>query len=262
MLNKKRISKKVTRARTRRFNLLNFNKDDTFFWDITKFTNLIYGIFDLEEIKPNENEILFIKNKISELDKVNNNKNEDKQKKIEILPLFKSIFDSISSNNISYSDSLTNDIKNIIDNYEPSKTFYIKTIQKDLIDKKNNYSSNKKIYNILKKKLGFRFLNTTIKNKSLDKNKSKRMTFMFIKVFIRSIQMGISPIFIDETGLMIENNCYRRWRLPKLDYNIGPNKNIKKKVNLLLAVSSKNVIFEKFTNENTNQDIFIDFLNK
>lgn len=261
MVKKKRISKRVTRSRIRRFNPLTFKNKDTFFWDITKFINFIYGIFDFDDLKPNVDEILFIKELIDELDNKSDKKSGIKYKEIKILPVFKNIFDSMSKYNNPKGDSLTEDIKSIIESYEPSNAFYIKDIQKDLVDKRNKHTTSKKIYNILKRKLGLRFLSTLIKNKSLNKNKSKLMTFMFIKILIRALQMGISPIFLDETGFMIQNNSYKRWRLPKKDCNIGPCKNVKKKANLLLAVSSKNVILEKFTSENTNENIFIEFLN-
>ena len=91
----------------------------------------------------------------------------------------------------------------------------------------------------MKSHLKYRYLKTTIKNSSLEENKSIFMSFIFIKTFIRAIKIGLKPLYIDESGLMITNNNYRRWRIRNMDINIGPKKNAKIKSNLLLCSSDK-----------------------
>ena len=176
------------------------------------------------------------------------------------MPLFKDIFDTILNYNIPNKNSLTEDIKSIVKSYEPSNTFYIKDIQKDMLEKKNKTISFSRIYKIIKKQLNYRFLNTQIKNKNLESNKSKIMSFIFIKILIRAIQMELIPIFIDETGFMLENNCYKRWREKREEFNVGPNTNKKKRTNLILVVSSNKVILDKFMNGSINQNNFREFL--
>ena len=262
MVKKLKLNKRLKIINFRGFNPLNFRKTHTFFWDMTKFSEIIDGIVDYNELKLNENEILYLRHIINELNKKNNNSDLNKKypNEIEILPLFKDIFDTIENYNIPNKSNLTEDIKNIIQSYEPSNTFYIKDLQKDMLEKKNKRISYSRIYKIIKKKLKYRFLNTQIKNKNLETNKSKIMSFIFIKIFLRAIQMKIIPIYIDETGFMIENNCYKRWRQKKEEFNIGPNTNKKKRTNLILAISSGKVILDKFVNGSINQKIFREFL--
>lgn len=95
MVKTKRKIKRYTTSTSRRYNLLNFTIKDTFFWDITKYEYLIYGIFDFDDIKLDNEEINFLKTLIKNLkEKQKISKNGNLQK-IKILPIFKDLFYSI-----------------------------------------------------------------------------------------------------------------------------------------------------------------------
>lgn len=112
----------------------------------------------------------------------------------------------------------------------------------------------------MKSHLKYRYLKTTIKNSSLEENKSIFMSFIFIKTFIRTIKIGLKPLYIDESGLMITNNNYRRWRIRNMDINIGPKKNAKIKSNLLLCSSDKEILLKNITSSNCDTNIFKNFI--
>ena len=70
---------------------------------------------------------------------------------------------------------------------------------------------------------------------------------------MRIINLAICPTYLDETGFMINNNNYYRWiQKNNKDFNVGPKKNNKERVNLLLAVTSEKIINYKLIKENTN----------
>ena len=82
----------------------------------------------------------------------------------------------------------------------------------------------------------------------------------FYETVLRGLLFGIEPIFIDETGFQIQNNKYYRWTLPQEEYPYGAKKDTLKKINLILVVSNKQVIYYKINEENTNAEIFEKFL--
>ena len=78
---------------------------------------------------------------------------------------------------------------------------------------------------------------------------------------MRIINLAICPTYLDETGFMINNNNYYRWiQKNNKDFNVGPKKNNKERVNLLLAVTSEKIINYKLIKENTNGENFVLFL--
>ena len=68
------------------------------------------------------------------------------------------------------------------------------------------------ISRVLRHKLRYRFLKTTVKNPNLKENNYKFMSAIFIKIILRSIKMGLTFLFIDETGFQLQNNNYYQWR--------------------------------------------------
>ena len=259
MAKKKRTSKRYTTSRTRRYNILNFTFKDTFFWDVTKYEHLIKDIFDFEDIKLEEEELIFLNDLIKILKEKQEILKYGYLKEIKILPVFKEIFAKIrkyDEDKIKY----IKDIKEIINSFPKNYSFHLKDIKNELLKKKEINISKNKIFNLIKSHLQFRYLKTTIKNSSLDENKSIFMSFIFIKAFIRAIKMDIKPIYIDETGLMLKNNNYRRWRVRNSDINIGPKTNTKIKSNLIVASLNDEILFNTITTSNCNTKVFKKFI--
>lgn len=82
--------------------------------------------------------------------------------------------------------------------------------------------------------------------------------YFFLKVFLRSISLGLNPIFLDEAGFYSNNKNFYTWR--KSDQIIYQNINDRKKINLLMAVSQNKVYHYMITKESTNNKIFKKFM--
>ena len=82
--------------------------------------------------------------------------------------------------------------------------------------------------------------------------------YFFLKVFLRSIYLGLNQIFLDEAGFYSNNKNFYTWG--KRDQIIYQNINDKKKINLLMAVSQNKVYHYMITKESTNNTIFKKFM--
>lgn len=80
----------------------------------------------------------------------------------------------------------------------------------------------------------------------------------FIKIITRAIKLGYDIIYIDESALLSGNNNYRYWRSQNktIFFKLAPPK----RVNLLLEVNSKEVIYHKINISNTNEDELLSFI--
>ena len=72
------------------------------------------------------------------------------------------------------------------------------------------------------------------------------------------MKLGFRLIFLDESKIETTNNHYRCWRYKNEAIYFG-NKNIEKD-NLLLAIGVDKVIHYSLTQENTNSEIFLEFM--
>lgn len=240
------------------FNCSNFNSNNYYLFNVTRYKNLLNGIKNLNDIKPNKTEINIIKNEI-ELCKNVNVKNLN-PKVILVNQEFYSSIKTMKKNNLQNSD-YGKEIKFILD-YLKNKKDRI-TLKK--ISEKYYYFYKKKISictvsRVLKNHLNIRFLKTCIKNPKLDELNYLIMSFVYLRCFIRSLILKLNIIFIDESGFLIQNNNYHCWRSVEGEIHDGPKNRIKERINLILAVSSKNVVAQKFVKGSVNSQIFINFL--
>ena len=250
-------NKKATEKRFN-FNISSFNKKDIFFFDVTKYIGLLFKIFDMNELKLDEEQFEIL---LSEIQKSKDEeKNVKNKESINILPVF---YDSL--NNISYPDlrktmysiNISNILNIIKKNNELPTLKKIAKIYKDTYNKTISIST---ISRILKNNLGMRYLRTVVKNPKLNEYNYLFMSFVFIKGLIRSIQFGLNIIFLDETGFMLENNNFYCWREKNVEFYGGSKKNLKKKLNLILGVDKSKIIAKYFSYENIDQNNFIEFI--
>jgi len=103
------------------------------------------------------------------------------------------------------------------------------------------------ISKVLRHKLRYRFLKTKVKNPNPKENNYKFMSAIFIKIILRSIKMGLTFLFIDETGFQLQNNNYYQWR--KSDETIiGVQiSDLKNRLILILAIDDENVLASELT---------------
>lgn len=118
--------------------------------------------------------------------------------------------------------------------------------------------SKSTVYRIIKKKLLLSYRKTNIKNSKLVNQIFIKYGYFFLKILLRSLSLGINPIFLDETGFYPDNKNFFTWRKQgQIIYHRLENK---KKINLLMAVSNKKIYHYMITNENTNNKIFKTFI--
>lgn len=108
--------------------------------------------------------------------------------------------------------------------------------------------SKSTVNNVLRKELNFHYLKTCYKTNYLKKEPG----------ILFSFESNLKPIFIDESKIQIINNHFKCWRLITETIHFGDPS--KKKNNLLLAVGKDFVLHYKITQENTNRQIFLEFL--
>ena len=85
-----------------KFNILNFNENHYYLFNITWYKNLIYGINDLNNIKLNKEEIHILQ---SEIDKCNSiNIKKKKKLTIKIIPEFFEIINKIKKKDLKNSE--------------------------------------------------------------------------------------------------------------------------------------------------------------
>lgn len=240
------------------FNILNFQSSNYYLFNVTKYNNLIDGISDLNEIKIKDEEIILIKNEIDNC--ISLKRTYENKISIKILPEFFESFNELQKPDLKNSD-YAKKIKYIIDFLKRQhKNITLKQIAKEYSQLYGNTISITTVSRILKNHLQMKYLRTSLKNPKLEEYNYVFMSFSFLRIILRSIILKFNIIFVDETGFLLQNNKYYSWREAKEQIYAGPKNKNKDRLNLILAVSNKNVIHKKFLNGSVNSDIFLDFL--
>ena len=257
---KKKSVKKNSEEKNPNFNISNFENKHIFFFDITKYIGLLFKIFDMNELKLDEEQIELL------LTDIKNCKTQDKELlnpiQIKILPLF---FDTL--NNIQYPDlkktQYAINISNIMMKIKKNNGLpTLKKISKEYEEKYNKSISISTVSRVLKKNLEMRYLKTVIKNPKLNEYNYIFMTLIFIKGIIRSKEIGLNIVYVDETGFMLENNNFYTWRERNNEFYGGSKSKLKEKLNLILGVNKNKVIAKLITKENIDQKYFIKFISE
>ena len=258
-MGKKYTSTRLESSKNIQFNISNFNVNHYYLFIVTRYNNLLKGIKNLDSIKPNKEEVDMIEEEISNC--ICNNPNKKDLKVISIMPNFYNVFKEMKKLDCKSSEYAKN-ISNIL-NYLKNKNEPI-TLKK--IAERYNYFYKIKISistisRILKKHLNIRFLKTVAKNPKLEEKNYMIMSFVFLRCIIRSLELKLNLLFVDETGFLLENNNYFSWRNPDEEIYKGPKTKTKERLNLILCVSNSKVITKKFTKNPVDSKVFIEFLN-
>ena len=131
-------------------------------------------------------------------------------------------------------------------------------LAKQYFDETGKKAGKSTIHKTLKNHMGLYYLKTTLKNKFLTEDLGILYSLSFIKIFVRAIKLGFTPIFIDETKIELKNNHFKVWRFRKEQIYFG--KSSKEKTNMILAVGQNKIYSYKIIDQNVNSNIFIDFL--
>ena len=117
------------------------------------------------------------------------------------------------------------------------------------------------ISRILRNNLNMRFRKTILKNPKLSEDNFILMNFLFLKSICRCLRLGLNIIYIDETGFSLNNTNLRMWRKKDEDIIGGSKTNSKNKINLIMAIDKKQIIYgQYYCNETITTDEFIGFL--
>lgn len=115
-----------------------------------------------------------------------------------------------------------------------------------------------KINNILRNRLGLRYRKTTIKTSKINTNKNILISLSFIKIIARAMIQNFSIIYCDETSIQTVNSNLKIWR--KENEIITSDFARKARFNLILSVNEKGVLYYEINKENTNENIFLTYM--
>lgn len=229
-----------------------FSENNSFIYNIKFYKDFYKFSNSFNDYKPNNEEIIFLKNNIKNIENSFNNFKSNIQKG-EVIEYFKKIIPYITKIKEEFSKE-TQYIKQIMENRDKGSNITIIKIQCILADKYKIKISKSTIYRILKNKLKYKFRKTISKNIDLNKLEYKIMSFIFIKIIIKGMMNNYNFIFIDESNFLLVNNHFRTWINEKESLHFGPKK--KDKTNIIMAVSVNKIINYKFINENINKKNF------
>ena len=117
--------------------------------------------------------------------------------------------------------------------------------------------SKTKVYNILKNKLNLNFLKTAIKTSKLNNMDNKLISLCSIKIIIKCLKLNFKFIYVDESNIQCNNNNFKTWRSKEetIYFNLGTTK----RKNLIATLDERSLLYYEINDNNTNEDIFLEF---
>jgi hypothetical protein len=240
--------------------ITNFKKTDSFFFYIIKYLKFINPKRNQNNLKPKSKEIDSIKKLIDNYQNILAINDGNNQNKLKIKPNFLAylqLFEPIENFKTKYAmevEGIINDLNN------SGIKINLKNIQTKYNQKYSKKLSLMTFSRILRHHLNYHFLKTGVKNPKLLNNLYRYMRFFFIKGIARAINLGLKLLFVDETGFKLSNNNYYQWRKKEDLIFGGAQNNLKKKLNMILAINDEKIVNCLLTNESINHKNYIDFL--
>lgn len=261
---KKETLLKNKRAKKKTYNILSniknppishFNIDSHFIFSEKDFIDYFKKIHNKNFIKLNSDELSFLSEKIDEI-KILTNINEINdfilidEKIGNLLKNFKPISNK--------EDEVTEFIENKIINSKNRADISCRKLSSLYLQEKGKFVCKSTINKIIKNKLNYHYIKTCKKSNFLQTHLGIFSSLGFIKLVIKSLKIGYDLIYVDESTIKFNNNNYKCWR--KYWEQIYFGQNNKGKINLLLAVSKDEIIHYELTNQNTNSEIFLNYI--
>ena len=233
--------------------IFNFNINDIFIYQCTYSSFYFRKLEDKNIMKLDANELAFIHKIILD----NKNENDD----IFVLPFFKTLMENAQKNNLALDDRDIV-INTLIKSLPKSQSISIQKVTEKFNEIANSYDLPKikksTMHSIMRKRLHMHFKKITVKNDKLLRMDYIKFSFFFIKIISRALFLGLKLVFIDESGFRLKNSHYKTWVFDK-EQIYSKNYN-EKKINLILAVSKDDILHYQIIKENTNSEIFINFM--
>ena len=253
----KKSSKKKNLSRCFKNNpLLNkFNIDSLFIYDQADFFDYFQSLNQKNLMKLSKDELLFIQN---EIDFIEIKKSIAKGDKFINIP--KSLIDNLNSLKKEKKPvtKLETFIIEKINNTSNRSDITCRNLAKSYIESTGKKISKSTINNVMRNKLGYKYIKTTYKNNFLQNNYGIIFCLSFIKAIYRLLKLGYELIFLDESKIEINNSHFRCWR--KAHETIYFSNEGLLKLNIIMAVGKEKVYTMMMKKENTNAEIYINFL--
>lgn len=261
----KPISNLLKKNKIRKSNpdIFHFNLDSAFIYE-PRYCSFHYTkLSNPNSMKPNQGELTYLKDIINNI----SNSKEINNDMIFVLPFFAEIMSEVIKV-IPELDEKSLLIKNIIalsSNIGHISVRKITEKYNEIADLNNKPKISKsQVHRIIKNKLKYSYRKTIPKTHKLISEKYIKYSFFFLKIFLRSIKLNITPIYIDESGFTNLNTNLYTWRSEEQE--IYTNFKKIEKINLILAASPKKIYYYTITNSSTDSIIFekfiIDLINK
>ena len=115
---------------------------------------------------------------------------------------------------------------------------------------------------ILKNMLDLHYKKTIQKNPKLGEDKYILITFLFfLKIISRCLKLGLNFIYVDGTGVTLNNNNLKIWRKDKEEVLGGPKNKGNDKINLIMEISHEEILYgQYYENQSISSEEFEDFL--
>ena len=239
-----------------KLNPFNYNKNQSFFIIITKYTQIIKKLNDIKSLIPDKNSLKILSDKIKNIkDSI---KELEQDKNILMERKFAEHLNNFEE--LNKSDSIYGiNIQSILNENE-NKRITLKIIYDEYWKKFHKRISSMTISRVLRYHLKYHYRRTNVKNPKIKEIQSKIMSLIFLNIIIRALQLDLNIIYLDEVGFSLENSNYFTWK-KEGDIIVGGAKNYtKSRVNALIAINEEKILLSKITTDNINSKTFKKFL--
>lgn len=252
----KKTTKRTENKEKKIFNISHINIDSFFIFDLKNPYKYFNKIIDKNTIKLNEKEYQILKETIYNFQK-SIQQNECDKKLIEL--------DEETSSAINHffkferkKSKLELYIEERIKENKSRDKISRRKLAKLYSEETGEKVSKTYVNKILKNKLSLSYLKSTVKTSKINNDSGIIASFFFIKAISKCINLGFEILFLDESAIFSTNNNYRCWRKSGEDiyFKLGA----KNKRNLLLVVSSNEIIHFKINEKNTDEENFLIFM--
>ena len=252
----KSINKLKNHIRRHNPDVFHFNLDSKFIYESRYCSFFFIKLSVKNKMKPNQEELNFLIDYEKNFS-LNTNKEENQNYIFIIKDYFhycrsQKIIKPILDNRALQIDSLLKARRNEKISCRKLSELYFNTYNKNI--------SRQTINRILRNQLGFKYLKIIVKNKKILKENSIAQSFFVLKILIRHLKFWRDIIYIDESTFYTKNNNYKTWR--KSEQYIFHDFNDSSKRNLILAVSSRDVVYWELNDLNIKGNDFIEFIGK
>lgn len=227
------------------FDVNEISKDSYFCILVKNNVKKIKNLIKSTNYIPNDLHVKLLKEKINEQQDLE--KNENGQKDILILSNFYKVLSNLKEINKENS-GYAKKIKEILNAKKGKKVISLKYIQNQYKLKYKKYISLMTISRILRHHLKMHFRKTIKKNPKLLKENYIIMKYGFLIGIMKALDEKLNLIYIDETGFQNDNNNLYHWRKNSEQIYGGPEADIKRRINLILAIEQSEIILGHYYN--------------